>query len=262
MRIVIAPDRPRMGHYTASKAAAFLRQLLSHQSECNLVIATGSSQFEVLESLIAEPGIDWGRVNGFHLDEYLGISRQHPASFCGYLAERFVDRVPLKSFYFLDGMQPAELLRGSACEAIGNHPIDLLLCGIGENGHLAFNDPPADFDTRQPYLIVELDHACRMQQVGEGWFATLQDVPTQAISMSIQQILTAKMILCSVPDERKSEAVRNTLVGPISPQVPASALRNHPAVSLVLDSAAASQLPSDAELVANSIGTPYVIERI
>jgi glucosamine-6-phosphate deaminase len=242
MQIVVKQNRIELGHYTATEAGKFLRHRLAQKPECNMVIATGSSQFEVLESLVAEREIDWSRVNGFHLDEYLGIDRNHPASFCGYLAERFVNRVPLKSFYYLDGTQPAEELRKTASARIAGCKIDLMLCGIGENGHLAFNDPPANFKTREPYLIVELDHACRMQQVGEGWFESLEAVPTQAISMSIAQILTADKILCSVPDERKAVAVKNTVEQPISPDVPASALRQHSDVTLVLDVAAAKGL--------------------
>lgn len=242
MRIVVAEDRVSMGGFTAEQAAAYLRQCLSKKSECNLVIATGSSQFEVLDSLVKQPDIDWARVNGFHLDEYLGIDRSHSASFCGYLANRFVDRVPLKSFFYLDGTKLPELLRAQASEELAGRTIDLLLCGIGENGHLAFNDPPADFSTQEPYLIVELDEACRRQQVGEGWFDSLSQVPTQAISMSIAQILKATKILCSVPDQRKAEAVRNTVEGEISPAVPASALKQHSDVTLVLDAASATLL--------------------
>lgn len=242
MKIVVAKDRIAMGSYTAEQAASHLRQCLSQKSECNLVIATGSSQFEVLDSLVNQPNIDWSRVNGFHLDEYLGIDRSHSASFCGYLANRFVDRLPLKSFLYLDGTKLPELLRTQASEQLAERTIDLLLCGIGENGHLAFNDPPANFETDDPYLIVELDEACRRQQVGEGWFDSLEQVPTQAISMSINQILKAQKILCSVPDQRKAEAVRNTVEGELSPMVPASALRRHPDVTLVLDEASATML--------------------
>lgn len=249
MRIVVAKDRMTMGRYTAEKAATHLRQCLSQKTECNLVIATGSSQFEVLDSLVSQPDIDWSRVNGFHLDEYLGIDRSHSASFCGYLAKRFVERVPLKSFLYLDGTKLPELLRSQASEQLAARPIDLLLCGIGENGHLAFNDPPADFATQEPYLIVELDEACRRQQVGEGWFDSLDQVPTQAISMSIHQILKADKILCSVPDQRKAEAVRNTVERELSPQVPASALKQHADVTLVLDAASATLLSKSTNIL-------------
>ncbi|MCA9129093.1 MAG: glucosamine-6-phosphate deaminase [Planctomycetales bacterium] len=242
MKIVIAPDRTTLGSFAAKQAAITLRRVLQAQPECNVVIATGSSQFEVLESLVQQPDVDWSRVNGFHLDEYLGIDKTHSASFCGYLAARFVDRLPLKSFYYLDGTLPPEQLRMSASVAISDRTIDLVMCGIGENGHLAFNDPPADFETQDPYLIVELDEACRKQQVGEGWFDSLASVPTQAISMSIHQILKASKIICSVPDRRKAEAVKASLEGEISPNMPASALRRHADVTLLLDSSSASLL--------------------
>ena len=254
MKIVVGTDRNAMGRYTAQQAAAWLRQCLAEKPECNLVIATGSSQFEVLDNLVSQPDIDWSRVNGFHLDEYLGLASTHSASFCGYLARRFVDRLPLKSFYYLDGTKVPEVLRSQASEQLADRTIDLLLCGIGENGHLAFNDPPADFVTQEPYLIVELDEACRKQQVGEGWFDSLEQVPTQAISMSIAQILKAKKILCSVPDHRKAEAVRNTVEGEVSPNVPASALKRHDDVTLVLDSASSTMLSPDVLRNSDCVG--------
>ncbi len=242
MKVIVAQDRAELGKSTAEQAADVLRSCLAQYETCNLVVATGSSQFEVLESLVQQPGVDWKRVRGFHLDEYLGLEQSHSASFCGYLKRRFVERVPLKSFLYLDGTIPAAHLRSSASAAIAEERIDLLLCGIGENGHLAFNDPPADFDTTEPYLIVDLDEACRKQQVGEGWFDSLAQVPTQAISMSIAQILRAEVILCSVPDRRKAEAVRGTLEEDISPAIPASALRKHARTTLVLDTESSSLL--------------------
>ena len=254
MKIVVGSDRIAMGRYTADQAASHLRQCLASQPECNLVVATGSSQFEVLDNLVNQPDIDWSRVNGFHLDEYLGLSSSHSASFCGYLAKRFVERVPLKSFYYLDGTKVPELLRSQASEQIAGRTIDLLLCGIGENGHLAFNDPPADFATQEPYLIVDLDEACRKQQVGEGWFDALEQVPTQAISMSIAQILKAKKILCSVPDQRKAEAVRNSVEGDVLATVPASALQQHSDVTLVLDSASATLLSPEILSKSDCVG--------
>lgn len=242
MQIKIAATRQLLGKTAADAAAAHLAERLAQQAEVNLVVATGSSQFEVLDALSARTEIDWSRVNGFHLDEYLGLPRSHSASFCGYLAKRFVERVPLKSFFYLDGTLPADELVRRACEQIASKRIDLMLCGIGENAHLAFNDPPADFETKSPYHIVQLDEACRKQQVGEGWFDSLQQVPTQAISMTIHQILQADKIICSVPDRRKAEAVQKTLEGSITPDVPASALSNHPAVTLILDTSSAALL--------------------
>jgi glucosamine-6-phosphate deaminase len=246
VKIVIAQTRERLGRFVADQAAANLRSCLANGASCNLVIATGSSQFEVLDSLVGQPDIDWSRVCGYHLDEYIGLDRQHSASFVGYLAARFVNRLPLKSFYFLEGTLPADELRNKACTAIEDQQIDLLLCGIGENGHLAFNDPPADFMTEKPYLIVDLDEACRMQQVGEGWFDRIENVPKQAISMSIHKIMSAKQILCTVPDRRKAIAVRNSIEGEITSAVPASILQRHPNVTLILDTASSSLLSPDS----------------
>lgn len=245
MRIVVASDRLSLGKYVAEQAAQILRRCLTGQEMVNLVVATGSSQFEVLSELVAAPGIDWGRVHGFHLDEYLGISANHPASFCGYLQDRFVKKVQLASFRFLDGTLPADQLKRTADQAIADRDIDLMLCGIGENGHLAFNDPPANFETDDPYIIVQLDEACRRQQVGEGWFDSLESVPQQAISMSIRQIMRAKSILCTVPDRRKAEAVRNSIEGSVTENVPASILQTHPNTVLALDSGSSSLLSAD-----------------
>ncbi|PAY15682.1 glucosamine-6-phosphate deaminase [Rhodopirellula sp. SM50] len=236
-----------MGRYTAEHAAQDLRDAIKENGAAYLIVATGASQFEVLAHLVAQDDIDWSRVHGFHLDEYIGIGRDHPASFCGYLKERFVDKVPLASFHYLSGDTDATETVHQASTKVSSVTVDVALVGIGENGHLAFNDPPADFETDSPYLIVELDHECRMQQVGEGWFGSLDEVPTHAISMSIQQILKTKKIYCSVPDERKAAAVRDTLCGPITPDVPASILRNHSGTALILDDAAASKIPEDVK---------------
>jgi glucosamine-6-phosphate deaminase len=242
MKIVVAQEREELGRFVAQQATEALRQCLSQQEVCNLVVATGSSQFEVLDNLGQQAALDWARIHGFHLDEYLGLARSHSASFVGYLANRFVDKLPLGSFFFMDGMLPPDKLKREACQAIAGKRIDLLLCGIGENGHLAFNDPPADFDAEDPYLIVELDEACRKQQVGEGWFDALSQVPKQAISMSIRQIMSAKQILCTVPDRRKALAVKNTVEGQVDPAVPASILQSHPNTTLILDAASSSML--------------------
>jgi glucosamine-6-phosphate deaminase len=231
-----------MGAWSARRAAQVLRAALGRRDSARMVVATGSSQFEVLDALVAEPGIDWQRVDGFHLDEYVGIARNHPASFCGYLKSRFVDRVPLRSFHYLDGLADPEEVCSRAGEALRSAPVDIALIGIGENGHLAFNDPPADFDTREAYHTVQLDEACRRQQVGEGWFPSLDDVPTRAISMTVFEILQAQEIVCSVPDQRKAIAVAAALEGPLTPLVPASILRQHQRTTVVLDHAAARLL--------------------
>lgn len=253
MQHILTPNANEMGRYVARQAADDLRRAISDQGTASMVVATGASQFAVLENLVRQPDIDWSSVHGFHLDEYVGVSPEHPASFCGYLKERFVDLVDLADFQFLRGdADPAETV-DRVGKLLSATTIDVALVGIGENGHLAFNDPPADFDTREPYLIVQLDQPCREQQVGEGWFDSLDDVPTHAISMSVTQIMAAKRIYCSVPDARKADAVRRTLEEPISPQVPASILRNHPDAILVIDEAAASELSEPTRQTLESV---------
>ncbi|MGB0595978.1 MAG: glucosamine-6-phosphate deaminase [Rubripirellula sp.] len=242
MRTILTADAKAMGQWVGEHAAEDLRQAIAKHGEANIVVATGASQFEVLQALVQQAGIDWSKVHGFHLDEYVGISTDHGASFCRYLKERFVDHLNLASFHYLRGdADPTETI-GEIGGRLSQTRIDLALVGIGENGHLAFNDPPADFETEKPYLLVELDEPCRMQQVGEGWFDSLADVPTHAISMSVRQILKSAKIYCSVPDARKAAAVRGTLEDSVSPEIPASILREHPNSILVIDQAAASQL--------------------
>ena len=252
MKIVLTPDRQSLGTYVGAKAAAVLRYAIETRGQARLIVATGASQFEVLENLVGHE-LPWDKVAAFHLDEYIGIDADHPASFCGYLKQRFVDRVPLGSFAYLPGdKDPKQVIRSVGAELTAS-PIDLALVGIGENGHLAFNDPPADFETEDPYLIVDLDEACRRQQVGEGWFDGMDDVPTQAISMSIKQILKTKCIFCSVPDKQKAPAVRRTLEDEISPNIPASVLRQHDDTTLIIDEASAAEL---------SVATLNSVERI
>lgn len=242
MHTLLTNDAASMGRNTAELAATHLRSVLQEKEHAYIVIATGASQFEVLSNLIAQPDIDWSQVTGFHLDEYVGLSGEHPASFCRYLRERFVEQVPLAAFHYLQGDADPATTIANVGALLSDVEIDLTLCGIGENGHLAFNDPPADFENPSPYLIVELDEPCRRQQVGEGWFASLDDVPTHAMSMSIQQILKSKKILCSVPDQRKAEAVRATLEEEISTSIPASILRRHPDATLIIDAPASERL--------------------
>ena len=245
MQIVIRDDPAQMGMQAAIDGAVLIRQALETKGLATIIVATGASQFTMLEQLVREEGIDWSRITGFHLDEYIGLPLSHPASFRKYLKERFVDLVPLKEFHYIDGeVQPADEECRRLAAAITEHEVDVAFVGIGENAHLAFNDPPADFETESPYLIVDLDDACRQQQLGEGWFPTFDDVPKQAISMSVQQILKSKAIVCTVPDERKAEAVAASVEGPVTPDVPAAILQNHSQTSLYLDRAAASKLTS------------------
>ncbi len=242
MQTILTTDAQSMGRWVAQRAADDLRRTIADQGSATIVVATGASQFAVLENLVGQGDIDWSSVRGFHLDEYVGLGPDHPASFCRYLKERFVDLIPLADFQYLRGdHDPAETI-ARVGKRLAAQPVDLALVGIGENGHLAFNDPPADFETREPYLLVELDQPCRQQQVGEGWFDRIDDVPTHAISMSVSQIMSSRRIYCSVPDARKAGAVRRTLEEPITPDVPASILRNHPHATLVIDEAAASEL--------------------
>lgn len=242
MRVSVAQSVKEMGRSAAAEAAALIRAAITERDEAAIIVATGTSQFETLAALTDAPGIDWCRVSGFHLDEYLGLPMSHPASFRRYLKERFVDRVPLKAFHYISGEGNPE----AECRRLGSliraATIDAALIGIGENGHLAFNDPPADFVTEQPYLVVKLDAACRRQQLGEGWFASLDDMPTQAISMSISQIMKSRAIVCSVPDRRKAAAVQQAVAGPVTPELPASILQRHPSASLYLDVNAAELL--------------------
>ena len=234
-----------MAREAAARAARTLRKILQEQGHVRLIAATGASQFEFLEILTSASGIDWSRVEMFHLDEYVGLPITHPASFRKYLLERLINKTKIKTYHLLNG----EGNPGQAALQVGKEisaaPIDLAFVGIGENAHLAFNDPPADFQTETPYIVVELDEACRRQQVGEGWFATLDDVPKRAISMTVKQILKSKEILAIVPDLRKAQAVKACLEGEINPMSPASILRQHANTTLYLDKNSASLLKAE-----------------
>jgi glucosamine-6-phosphate deaminase len=207
-----------------------------------LVAATGASQFEFLDELTSAPDIDWSRVELFHLDEYVGLPVTHPASFRKYLFERLIHKTGITQHHLLNGELDPKAVANQVGSELQSRPVDLAFAGIGENAHLAFNDPPADFQTTEPYLIVELDQACRQQQVNEGWFADLADVPKRAISMSIRQILSAREIIAAVPDARKAHAVKACLEGEISPLAPASILREHPNATIYLDKDSAALL--------------------
>lgn len=243
MEITISSNPLELGKEAGMMAANLIRQTISTNGNANIILATGTSQFETINQLISEPDIDWSKVTMFHLDEYIGLPITHPASFRKYLLERFVSKVKhLKASHLIDGEANAK----EECEHLGKliteNAIDVALAGIGENGHLAFNDPPADFETEEPYIVVELDEACRKQQLGEGWFKSLEEVPRQAISMSVKQILKSKYIICSVPDQRKALAVKNSLENPVSILFPATALQQHPNCTCFLDMHSASML--------------------
>lgn len=242
MHIRIFDDKQSLGQAAAAQAIGILREAITKHDTARIIAATGASQFDFLAALTATTEIDWQQVEMFHLDEYIGLPVTHPASFRKYLRERFINPTGLTRHHLLDGETDAQAVCRQAGAEISQAPIHAAFVGIGENGHLAFNDPPADFATEEPYIIVNLDEACRMQQVGEGWFASLDEVPTQAISMSIRQILKAEKIICIVPDQRKAQAVRACLEGEISPLAPASILRTHPDVTLYLDKDSAALL--------------------
>ncbi|HPD45939.1 MAG TPA: glucosamine-6-phosphate deaminase [Anaerohalosphaeraceae bacterium] len=236
--------KEQMGAAAAEKGADEIRIAIAERGRANIILATGASQFEMLRHLVAARGIDWGKVVMFHLDEYIGLDAEHPASFRKYLRERFVEKVPaLAAVHYVNGDADDP---EAECERLGKLirgcTIDVAMVGIGENGHLAFNDPPADFETEAPYIVVDLDEKCRRQQLGEGWFATLEDVPRQAISMSIRQIMKSRCIVVTVPDQRKAAAVAAALDGPISNMCPASILQKHPDCLVYMDKAAASLL--------------------
>lgn len=242
MNLSISPNPFELGQQAGKIGAELIQKAIQNQGFANIILATGTSQFETLKQLLAED-IDWNRVTVFHLDEYIGIPITHPASFRKYLLERFFIQIPeLKSYHLIDGEIDPEKECERLSTLIQKYPIDVAFVGIGENGHLAFNDPPADFETENPYLVVGLDHACRMQQFGEGWFPSLEAVPTQAISMSIRQIMKSKAIICSVPDLRKAQAVKDCLEGEITNLHPASVLQSHPDCQIFLDKPASSLL--------------------
>jgi glucosamine-6-phosphate deaminase len=236
MQIRVFATKPELGRAAAQQAAASIAEAISARGRARVIAATGASQFEFLEALVATPALDWSRVELFHLDEYVGLPVTHPASFRRYLQERLVSRVKPLAFYALagDAADLAAVCR-EASDRIREAPVDVAFVGIGENGHLAFNDPPADFDTDEPYMIVKLDEACRRQQVGEGWFTSIDQVPARAISMSIRQILKSAEIVAAVPDARKAEAVKACLDGPVSPLAPASILQTHANTTIYLD---------------------------
>src|SRR5437870_1198933 len=249
MVIKIYEDKASLGRAAAEQAAVSLRKAIQESGRARIIAATGASQFEFLDALTAMPGIEWPRVEMFHLDEYIGLPASHPASFRKYLLERLIGKTKINKYHFLEGDGDVSKTVRKVAEELTAAAIDVAFVGIGENGHLAFNDPPADFQTEKPYLIVDLDEACRRQQVGEGWFKNLDEVPRQAISMSVRQILRAKEIVAIVPDSRKAQAVKSCFEGPISPSAPASILRTHPNATIYLDRNSAGLLTPDATMV-------------
>jgi glucosamine-6-phosphate deaminase len=240
--IRVFDDPAQLAGAAAAAAAARIIRAIDQRGRARIVAATGASQIMFLDRLVEQPGIAWDKVELFHLDEYIGLSIDHPASFRKYLLERLIGPAGITRYHLLDGEDDAAAVCRDVGRLLQEDRVDVAFAGIGENGHLAFNDPPADFETRSPYLIVRLDERCRRQQVGEGWFATLEDVPETAMSMSVRQILDARAIVCVVPDLRKAEAVRASIDGPVDPMVPASILSRHPDATIYLDRESSSLL--------------------
>jgi len=242
VQLKVFETKRELGEAAARDAAKIINQAISERNVAYVIAATGASQFDFLDALrVAQ--IDWSKVVFFHLDEYVGLPESHPASFRRYLQERLVSRFHPQAFHFINGEADSVY---DECRRVGQliaqQTIDVAFVGIGENGHLAFNDPPADFDTDEPYILVSLDEACRQQQVGEGWFKSIDEVPTRAISMSIKQLLRSRAILCIVPDQRKAEAVKASVELDVNPLHPASILQIHENVRLYLDRESSSLL--------------------
>jgi glucosamine-6-phosphate deaminase len=245
LNLTVFPDKCRLARAAAQQAASTIRHAISERGCARIVVATGASQFEFLEELTKTPDIYWEKVEMFHLDEYLNLPPTHPASFRKYLRERLIDKVGITRVHLLDGERdPGEVIAEMTAE-IRKAPIDVAFVGIGENGHLAFNDPPADFETDEAYIVVELDESCRRQQLGEGWFKSLEEVPRRALSMTVRQVLKAKQIIAVVPDARKAQAVGKCFHGEISPMAPASILRTHPNTFVYLDKDSAALLKAE-----------------
>lgn len=255
MLLRVFNDSTSMARAAAEQAADSIRKAIADSGRCRLVLATGTSQFEFLEFLTKSDGIDWKKVEAFHLDEYVGMAVTHPASFRKILLERVIHKTGITNYHFIES-DAADLL--GAVRAVGREltsaPIDVAFVGIGENGHIAFNDPPADFETKEPYLVVELDEICRRQQVGEGWFADISEVPTRAVSMSPRQIMHAREIVAVVPDQRKANAVRLCLEGQVRPEAPASILRKHPNTTVFVDQDSSSLLAAEMRRKLQTLG--------
>jgi glucosamine-6-phosphate deaminase len=244
MNLTVYDTKEEMAKAAAKTASDALKMAIAKKGRAAFVAATGASQYHFLEVLTQDPSIDWSKTTMFHLDEYVGVSSQHPASFRRYLRERLVAKTRPREVFFIEGDAPdpeAEARRLS--EVISKYTIDVAFIGVGENAHIAFNDPPADFETKTPFIVVNLDEACRKQQVGEGWFTSVDEVPTRAITMSVSQIMKSETIVCVVPDLRKAKAIKNSFgSADPSPMHPASILKKHPHAFVFLDRESASLL--------------------
>jgi len=242
MILKVFEDKSSLARAAADQAATAVTGAIRDRGKARVIAASAASQFEFLEALTATPGIDWKRVELFHLDEYIGLPMSHPASFCKFLQERLIGKAGITSYHLLNGEENPVKVIHETSKFLSAAPIDVAFVGIGENGHLAFNDPPADFETEEPFIVVNLDEACRLQQVGEGWFKDLSTVPTQAISMSVRQVMKSKEILAVVPDARKAHAIKACFDGEINRMAPSSILRTHPSATVYLDRHSAALL--------------------
>ena len=241
MKVVISENSQQLGKLAAEQAAKVINDAINKKGNARIILSTGASQFDTLSALIkAIP--DWSRVEMFHLDEYIGIPVTHPASFRKYLFERFVSQINLKRAVFVNGEGDIRKNIEYLIRELTEKPIDLGIIGIGENGHIAFNDPPANLETEEPYIVVDLNETCKKQQVREGWFPTAEDVPKQAISMSVKQILKCNTIISSVPHSVKAEAVKKTLDQEPNKMVPATMFKTHHDLTLFIDNNSASLL--------------------
>jgi glucosamine-6-phosphate deaminase len=241
MNIHVAKNAKALGAAAAKQAAEILRSVIAEKGKARILLSTGASQFETIACLIKET-VDWSKVEMFHLDEYVGLKESHKASFRKYLKQRFVSKAPLKAAYFVSGEGDVAANIAALSKELAKAPIDLGIIGIGENGHIAFNDPPADFSAREVYKVVTLDKKCKQQQVGEGWFAGLEDVPTKAITMTVPQILKCRRIISCVPHGVKARAILDTLTKKVQPSVPASILKTHPDWNLYIDEESAAKV--------------------
>jgi glucosamine-6-phosphate deaminase len=242
MKTIYSQTTEELGQKAAKQTADLLRSAIAEKGEARLLLSTGASQFDTLSALAKEE-LDWSKVSMFHLDEYVGITEEHPASFVKYLKERFLSKVNMGAVYFVDTTGDVDAMIAKLTAEVRRSPIDVGLIGIGENAHIAFNDPPADFDCDEAFIVVNLVESCRKQQLGEGWFKTLEDVPTQAVTMTVKQILACKVIISAVPYKVKAQAIHDTLTAPaITPNIPATILRTHADATIYIDSDSASMI--------------------
>ena len=247
MKVIYSETAKELGVKAARETARLLNEAIAEKGSARVILSTGASQFTTLEALINED-VDWSKVEMFHLDEYIGIDESHPASFVKYLKERFVSKVNLKSVNFVDPSNGVDEIIAKLTAKLGEAEVDVGLIGIGENAHIAFNDPPADFDDPNAYKVVVLADRCRQQQLGEGWFATINDVPEKAISMTVSQILRCRHIISAVPYKVKAQAIHDTLTSEITNMVPATIMKNHPSVQIFVDADSASMLPDSVAM--------------